>query len=222
MADSELLKDFKAVWGDSCQSMWAELLSITMAQSYVVTNYKDLPKDMLLTDMFYTPELQNRLRDLRRDTFLERVSIYQQRVITNRIVILSASFETYFSRFLDVYIANKPKFYDQANSCRTAAGNKLYGDVMKIRGLSERIIKFGELAPSKIKSIVKLLSYLDDVYMLRNVLAHRAGLVDAHAASTFTHVRFSEGERVILTSENLLELAAPVVRIAQNLDAKLS
>ena len=202
--------------------MWAELLSITMAQSYVVTNYKDLPSDMLLTDMFYAPELQNRLRDLRRDTFLERVSIYQQRVITNRIVILSASFETYFSRFLDAYIASKPKLFDQAKSCRTAAGNKLYGDVMKIRGLSERITKFGELAPSKIKSIVKLFSYLDDVYMLRNVLAHRAGLVDSHAASTFKHVGFAAGERVILTSDKLLELAAPVVRIAQNLDAKLS
>lgn len=47
MADSEYLKDLKAVWGDSCQSMWAELLSVTAAESYVILNYNALPGDRI-------------------------------------------------------------------------------------------------------------------------------------------------------------------------------
>lgn len=44
MAESEHLKDLKVIWRDSCHSMWAELLSISMAESYVISNYKDVPK----------------------------------------------------------------------------------------------------------------------------------------------------------------------------------
>ncbi len=50
-------------------------------------------------------------------------------------------------------------------------GRKFLGEVVKIRGLGSRILRFGELAPSKIKSIEDRLSYLEDAYMLRNVLA---------------------------------------------------
>ncbi|MNU09912.1 hypothetical protein D3C72_2567620 [compost metagenome] len=57
--------------------------------------------------------------------------------------------------------------------------------------------------------------------MLRNVLAHRAGLVDAHAASVLKHVKANAGERVTITTDQLLELAAPVVKIAEALDQKL-
>jgi hypothetical protein len=65
------------------------------------------------------------------------------------------------------------------------------------------------------------LSYLEDVYMLRNVLAHRAGLVDAHAAATLKHVKAGAGERISITTDQLLELAAPVIKIAEALDQKL-
>ena len=92
MADSEHLKDFKAVWGDSCQSMWAELLALSIAETHVVTNYAAMPADRLLTDMFYVPKLKGRLEDLRRDTYLARLPLYRQAVITNRLVVLSASF----------------------------------------------------------------------------------------------------------------------------------
>lgn len=221
MADSEHLKDFKAVWGDSCQSMWAELLALSIAESHVISNYANIPGDQLLTEMFYTPVLRGRLEDLRKDTYLSRVGTYRLAVITNRLVVLSASFETYFSYFLDAFIQTKPKYFDKAANARTPAGDKLLGDVTKIRGLSARIIKFGELAPSKIKSIDARLSYLDDVYMLRNVLAHRAGLVDAHASSVLKHLKFNAGDRVSLSTDKLLELAAPVVKIAEALDQKL-
>jgi hypothetical protein len=222
MADSEHLKDFKAVWGDSCQSMWAELLALSMAESYVISNYADISAERLLTDMFHVPKLRGRLQDLRKDTFLSRVGIYRQAVITNRLVVLSASFETYLSNFLDAFIQTKPKFWDKTAGSRTAAGDKFFGEVVKIRGLAPRLTKFGELAPAKIKSIDSRMSYLEDVYMLRNVLAHRAGLVDGHAASVLKHVKANAGERVTITTDQLLELAAPVVKIAEALDQKLT
>ncbi|AVT08144.1 hypothetical protein C8242_00555 [Paracidovorax avenae] len=215
------MKDFKAVWGDSCQSMWAELLALSMAESYVLSNYADISAERLLTDMFHVPKLRGRLQDLRKDTFLSRVAIYRQAVITNRLVVLSASFETYLSNFLDTFIQTKPKFWDKTTGSRTADGDKFLGEVVKVRGLSPRLRKFGELAPSKIKSISVRMSYLEDVYMLRNVLAHRAGLVDAHTASVLKHVKANAGERVTITTDQLLELAAPVVQIAEALDQKL-
>ncbi len=221
MADSEHLKDFKAVWGDSCQSMWAELLALSIAETYVVSNYTAIPGDRLLTDIFYVPKLRGRLEDLRRDTYLARVPLYRQAVITNRLVVLSASFETYLSNFLDAFIMAKPKFWDKATSARTPVGDKFYGEVNKVRGLGQRILKFGELAPAKIKSIAARLSYLDDVYMLRNVLAHRAGLVDASAIAVLKHLKVVAGERVQITIEQLLDLAVPVIRIAEALDQKL-
>ena len=221
MADSEHLKDFKAVWGDSCQSMWAELLALSIAETHVVTNYAAMPADRLLTDMFYVPKLKGRLEDLRRDTYLARLPLYRQAVITNRLVVLSASFETYLSNFLDAFVKTKPKFWDKATASRTSDGDKFFGEVIKVRGLGQKLIKFGALAPSKIKSIEARLSYLEDVYLLRNVLAHRAGLIDPGAIAMLKHVKIAAGERVSITTDQLLELAAPVVKIAEALDQKL-
>lgn len=221
MADSEYFKDFKAVWGDSCQSMWAELLSVTVAESYVISNYNSLPADRLLTDMFHCPGIRGRLDDVRKDTFLHRANIYRQAIITNRIVVLSASFETYFANFLEAFMRSKVKLFDPATNTRTAAGNKLFGDIMKMRGLSERITKFGELAPAKIRYAVSRLTYLDDVYALRNVLAHRAGTIDGHAATLLKHLTFNNGDRIKLSTDQLLQLAKPVIEIAASLDKKL-
>lgn len=222
MADSEYLKDFKSVWGDSCQSMWAELLSVTVAESYLLSNYNALSADRLLTDMFYCPWIRGRLDDVRKDTFLQRTNIYRQAIITNRIVVLSASFETYFANFLGAFIRSKSKLSDPASGAKTPAGNKLYGEVMKIRGLSERITKFGELAPAKIRYAVSRLTYLDDVYTLRNVLAHRAGAIDTSTATLLKHLSFNGGDRIRLSTDQLLQLAKPVLEIAVSLDKKLA
>lgn len=221
MADSEYLKDLKAVWGNSCQSMWAELLALSIAESHVISNYAQISPERLLTDMFYVPKLDGRLRDLRRDTFLERVNVYRQSVITNRLVVLSASFEIYLSNFIDAFAKTKPKFWDSFKSSYTAEGNKFTGAVRQTRGLDQKILKFGELAPSKIKSIVPSLTYLVDVYMLRNILAHRAGLVDVSAAGVLKHVKIAAGERITITTDQLLELAEPVIKIAEELDKKI-
>lgn len=220
MAASEHLKDLKAVWGDSCHAMWVELLCIGMAESYVVTKYADIPEGLSIHDMFYAPELKGRINGLTRDTFLERSPGYRHAVIANRIVILSASFEAYFTSFLDAYIASRGKLFDAAAAKRTAEGDKLFGEVRKTRGLVPRIQTFSIMTGSGVKTIEPLLSYLNDVYTLRNVLAHRAGLMDETASQALTNIRIAPGERIILSAEKLIELAAPVMEIADFLDRK--
>ena len=42
MSPSDHLKSLKAVWGNSCHAMWAELLCISVAESHVIANYKDI------------------------------------------------------------------------------------------------------------------------------------------------------------------------------------
>ncbi|WP_043608811.1 hypothetical protein, partial [Novosphingobium sp. B-7] len=140
----------------------------------------------------------------------------------NRLIILSASFELYLNNFVDAYLVARPKFYDQATGKRTVAGDKLYGDVMKVRGLSARIAKMAEEAPFKIKSLSAGLEYVDDVYMLRNVLAHRAGNVDDYAARSIKHISLRPGDRIVMTAEQMMTLAAPIIRVAETLDRKIA
>lgn len=221
MAESKHLREFKAVWGASCQSMWAELLSLKIAETHLLASYSHIPSDRLVCDLFYVPELTKRLNDLKKDTFLSRVDAYRSTVITNRIVILSASFESYFSSFLDQFIKSKSKYFDKAAGVRTPAGNKIYGDTIKARGLTQRIEKFAELANAKIGLIKARATYLDDVYILRNVLAHAAGSIDESSASSLKHLTLPANQRISITSDQLLALAAKVVEIAESLDKKI-
>ncbi|MFW7270025.1 hypothetical protein ACMAUO_19085 [Gluconacetobacter sp. Hr-1-5] len=222
MSDSEHLRDLKTVWGDSCHSMWAELLSISIAENMVRTRYAEIESSACLDEIVYAPEVKGRFGNLTKDEYLERVPKYKDAVITNRVIILSASFELYLNNFVEAYLAARPKFYDQGTGARTTAGDKIYGEVMKVRGLNARIKKMAEKIPFKIKSLNTGLDYVDDVYMLRNVLAHRAGQVDDYAAQNIKHISFRPGDRVVITAEQMMALAAPVIKVAEGLDHKLT
>jgi hypothetical protein len=202
--------------------MWAELLCIVIAESHVIANYKDISPEVSINDIFYVPELKGRINALTRDAFLERSPGYRQAVVTNRIVILSASFEAYFTGFLDAYIANRSKLFDLITGQRTTEGDKLYGEVRKTRGLVQRIRTFSDLTGSGIKTVEPLLTSLNDVYTLRNVLAHRAGVVDQVASQSLVHITIAPGEKIMLSPEALInKLAAPVMKIADFLDRKI-
>ncbi|BBK33937.1 hypothetical protein EDC65_3770 [Stella humosa] len=222
MADSEHLRDLKVAWGDSCHSMWAELLSISIAENAIRSRYAEIKSDTVLHDIAYAPDVKGRLGMLTKDRFLERVPKYKDAVITNRLIILSASFELYLNNFIESYLAKRPKFYDNALKKRTPAGDKIYGEAIKTRGLSARVRKMAEEVPFKIKSLDNGLEFLDDVYTLRNVLAHRAGRVDDHASHSLRHILFRSGDRVTMSAQQMMDLAAPVIKIAETLDRKLN
>ena len=221
MANSEYLKAFKALWGQSCHGMWVELLCTRVAESYVITNYSTIPSSKSIDEMFYSPELDGRINDLNPDVFLRNLSNYREDIVTNRVVILSASFEAYFGSFLDAYINNREKYFDISEGKRSKEGNKLYGEVIKVSGLVPRIQKFVELTGAGIKTIESLLDYLSDVYLLRNVLAHQAGVLDQYASDTLKNIILEAGKKIVITPSQLVELAEPVVRIAEFLDRKI-
>ena len=136
--------------------------------------------------------------------------------------MLSAPFELYLNNFVEVYLIARRQFHDQSTGRRTVVSDKIYGEDMKVRGLSARIKKMAEEVPFKIKSLDASLDYVDDVYMLRNVLAHRAGQVDSHTAQNIKHISFRSGCRVVITAEQMMGFADPVIKDAEGLDRKLT
>ena len=200
--------------------MWVELLAMRHLESWTRSNYGDLGSTPTLDHVIYAPESAGRLKNLTRDRFLANADDYLVHIVTNRVVILSSAVESYFLDFLELYMKNRSKYWSSGNY--TPAGNKLYGDVRKVRGLRERVESFAALAPAKINSINQHLDALSDVYTLRNVLAHSAGTCDAFAASRLKIVRFSAGERIALSPGDLIvKLAEPCLLIADALDGKI-
>ncbi|MFC7053843.1 hypothetical protein ACFQI3_14215 [Hansschlegelia quercus] len=221
MVASEALKDLKSVWGDSCHSMWVELLCVSISEATIFSSYPVIDKKRALSDFFYAPALSSRLKNFTKDEFLGRTHLYRTSIITNRVVIISASFELYFSRFLDLYIENRSKYFDQKSRVRTQRGDKLYGDVSKVRGLVSRVNQFSDLTGSGIKTINDSLGSLDEIYTLRNVLAHRAGIIDDAAAKKLKKLSFKIGDKIVLTPDELISLVAPVIVVAEFLDRKI-
>lgn len=84
----------------------------------------------------------------------------------------------------------------------------------------KRIQAFADMTNSGIKTINPLLSYLSDFYFLRDILAHRAGLVDQFASQSLVNLSIAPGEKIILSPSALIELAAPVIKIAEFIDRK--
>lgn len=202
--------------------MWSELLSIKIAESYIITNYSSISNSALLTSLFYCPDLPERLGDLRKDTFLQRSNRFRDTIISNRIVFLSAAFETYFRSFLEQYIQSKASLYDKSTNRNTTTGDKIYGDVMKTRGMVEKIEVFSVLSGRSTKGIIEHYSYLRDLYVLRNTMAHDAGKISSASCSLIQHIPVTENTQVCVTSDNIVELASHTILIAEALDVKLT
>ena len=202
--------------------MWSELLCIKIAESYIITNYGTISNTALLTSLFYCPGLPERLGDLRKDTFLERSNRFRDTIISNRIVFLSAAFETYFRSFLDQYIQAKPSLYDKSTNSRTATGNKIYGEVVKTRGMVEKIETFSVLSGRSTKGMTEHYSYLRDLYVLRNTMAHDAGKIDPGSCGLVQHIPVTANTQVRVTSDDIVELASRTILIAEALDVKLT
>ncbi len=201
--------------------MWIELLALRCTQAKLQAEYGTTSKKILLTDLIFSPEARGRLQDIRVDEYLSRCPRYLQNVVTDRIVLLSAAFELYFRHFLQDYLQSRAKYADRRSGSLTTEGNRIQGEVMKVRGLAERVDAFAAETGAKIRSLASRLPYLNDVYVLRNVLAHRAGLVDSAAAGSLRTISFRDGDRVVLTIDQVLALATPVVQVAESLDTKL-
>ena len=62
---------------------------------------------------------------------------------------------------------------------------------------------------------------LADVYEIRNIIAHRAGIADLWAAGNVKGMVVTADKPVVLTPQRLIDYAASVIKIAEGLDSKL-
>lgn len=219
--ESQYLKDFKKLWTNACHTMWIEILALRNLEAYLKGNYSNIPRGVYLTDIVYTPEIKGRIDGIDKDFFLENIETYiQYNVTTLRVVLLSAAFESYFKSFLDKYIRHRHKYF--IDGSRTKEGNQVFGQVMSTSGLAERVVKFAELTNAKISAINPLLATLKEVYLLRNIIAHRAGICDSYASAEMLIVKVKEGERITISPETLIStLAPPCIKITEHLDRKI-
>ena len=222
MAASTHLKDLKAVWRDACHTMWAELLSVRCTVAYIHEHYSEFTPSVALSSRVYAPESRGRLDDVTPDVFLERAPLYQTSIVTSRVVLLSAAFELYFGYFLDTYLEARPKYWDAGTVGFTTEGNRVLGEVRKLRGIVQRIEKFGELTTAKLNASKLFLPALKDVTVLRNVIAHRAGHVDDLASGSVSTITLTANTRVALSPNELINLADPIIKLADELDRKIA
>jgi hypothetical protein len=219
---SQSLKDFSKLWTNTCHTMWVEILSLRGLEANLKGNYANIPKTYDLTDIIYAPECRGRMQGINKDVFLDDIETYiQYNITTVRVVLLSAAFEAYFLSFLEEYIQNRPKHF--ASGSRTALGNQIFGQIKSTRGITERIKKFAELTNSKIANIESRLPVLGEVYQLRNIIAHRAGICKSEDLNNLLIITPNAGERISISPEILItRLAPPCVEIAQLLDRKIN
>jgi hypothetical protein len=217
---TENLKAFKATWAHACKTMWFEVTALRHLEGRLLGDYARIGHDVLLTDMIYAPEARGRIDDGTRDFFLERVVEFVGEVTLLRVVLLSAAFEVFFDGFVDDYLKGRPKFFSLG--ARTEGGDKVAGEVQRARGIIQRIAKFFEWTGAREQSIQQHLDVLSDVYVLRNVVAHQAGVCDSHAAASLKTVKHTAGERLRVSPTQLVtELAPPCILAAENLDRRV-
>ena len=218
---SKALKNFRALWADACKTMWIEVAAIRHLESQLRGNYAQIDDKAVLTDWVYAPECKGRIDDTTKDFVLGRVIDLINSAVTPRVVLLSAAFESYFEEFFSQYLQARAKYY--VAGARTAAGNKVWGDVMKQRGPSARIRELGVAANAGIKVLMSNLPVLEEVYVLRNSIAHDAGVVDAFTAANVKSIAAVQGTQLRVTPHELVSvLAPPCLSVAEELDKKLT
>lgn len=219
MPASRALKNFKTLWADACKSMWLEVAALRHLEATLRGDYAKISAGAVLTDWIYAPECRNRIGDTK-DVVLEQIPRFITSAATSRIVLLAAGFEAYFEEFLEEYLKHRAKYF--SSNALTSAGNKSKGEIIKCRGPVARIDALATWTTAKIATIQPDLPILNDVYLLRNTLAHDAGIVDARTASEVKSVPVIAGQPLRVTTENLVSvLAPPIRRIAEALDDKI-
>jgi len=200
--------------------MWIEVTALRYMEGRLLGEYATIAPGRLLTDLVHSPEAKGRIDDATKDFYLERVGEFISEVALLRVVLLSAAFEVFFDTFVDEYLDGRAKY--SVGGARTADGNKVAGEVRKTRGIVPRVEAFCDWTGANTKSIQPHLDVLSDVYTLRNVLAHRAGICDAVAAKSMKTLSFASGDRLRLTPEQLVRTLAPsCITLAENLDKRI-
>lgn len=213
------LATFTESWAWACHTMWIELLALRCTQADLASRRVSFTAPPLLTDVVYAPECNGRLKDDTVTRFLDAFPQYQAQVVSSRLVLLSASFESFFDDFVELYLAGRQKYVNAGE--HTKAGKTILEKTGKARGLEAKVRTFSDSTGCKIKDIERHLPALGDVYALRCIIAHAAGVVDEGSASGLQTVQLEPGANVTVAPSTLVALAGSVFAIAKHLAAKV-
>lgn len=219
--ESTALKNFKSLWAHACKSMWIEIAALRHLQSSILGQYASIPNNAVLTDWIYAPECRSRIDDTKKDFVLDKMPLLISSVATSRIVLLSAGFESYFDEFLQSYLRNRPKFFKDGSF--TKDGDKAMGEILKCKGPVRRIEAMPLWTTAKIATIRQFLPALDEVYTLRNSIAHDAGIADSYTATKIKLLPLLAGQPIMATPIDIIEkMAPPIQKTAEFLDKKIN
>lgn len=213
------MKNLSSLWANTCNTMWIEIAALRALELQLRNHYATAKPVTPVVDLVYAPECVGRLGDSIAIT-LPRIPSVMDDLVTTRVVLLAAAFEAYFEDFLDEYLMQRPKYY--TNGARTPEGDRVRGTVMKQRGPKRRIDSFATECGAKIASIRPVLDAIEEVYALRNCVAHAAGICDAGTIACAKLIPVALGQRLRIAPESLVTvLADPCFRAARSLDRKI-
>lgn len=211
---------FKKTWGETCHTMWIEILGVHALHGLIHGRYSEIPNNVKLTEIVYAPECRGRLNDITKDRFLERFHEYRSSAVSYRVVLLSSAFEDFARDFFLAYLQARKK-YSAPSGELNDAGNEALDKINKRRGLVGKLEEFSKQTQAKLSGVKAALPVLDEVYALRNIIAHQAGVVEERQEPFLKISALREGQRVSLAPDFLTTvLAPPVIQIAEFLDAK--
>jgi hypothetical protein len=199
--------------------MWLEIAALRSLETSIRANYGGLDPKRPILSHIYAPDCVGRLNDSI-GAIIPRLPIVIAEVVTLRVVILAAAFEAYFEGFLADYLSGKAKY--SSGGTLTAAGLRVHGNVMKQRGPKARIEQFTIETGSKTKGVSPHVDAIEQVYALRNCVAHDAAICDAVTNKRVTLVPTQIGARLEIAPEALVTvLAPPCMSAADHLDRRI-
>lgn len=213
------LKHFRQLWGSTCNGMWHEIAAIYALETHLRYTYGTTGPEAPITRVTYAPGCEGRLNHSIAAS-LKRLPALIDEAVMLRVVMLSAGFEAYFEEFLGSFLRNRKKYY--AAGALTTDGNRVQGNVRKCAGPKARVLAFGAETGAGIKEILPQLGVVQEMYALRNCLAHDAGICDAGTKAQVTVVPVQVGRPLRVEPEFLVTtLAEPCIRTAEVLDRKI-
>lgn len=97
------------------------------------------------------------------------------------------------------------------------------GEILKCSGPVKRIEAMPLWTTAKIATIRQFLPTLDEVYMLRNSIAHDAGIASSHIATIIKSMPIVAGHPIMATPIDIVgKMAPPIHEIAELLDKKIN
>lgn len=138
---SKSLRALRYAWFEACNTMWIEIAAIRHLETTLRAEFPSIASNAQLSSIIFTGEAEGRVLRTKHQ-LLAGIDEFVDYSVTIRVVLLSSAFEAFFESFLDSFLRARTRYY--VAGTRTRAGDKVFGEVIRQRGLVQRILKFSE------------------------------------------------------------------------------